>query len=132
MVDQFPIAGSALRVLFGRCRVIERKLNVVKSEQLVVFQNCNAVAVGSDGKLDGLRPQVTKYRSKLWMHAVLAGAEIHRTDRQSFHDELHLIEREAIRAGWITVAKRARKVALVGETEAERNTGFGRLRTCRG
>ena len=107
MVDQFPVASSALRVLLGLCRVIERKLNIVKSKQLVVFQNCDAVAVGSDGEFDGLRSQVTQYRFELWMHAVLASAEIHRTDRQSFHDRFHLIQREAIGAGWIPVTKGA-------------------------
>jgi hypothetical protein len=56
---------------------------------------------------DGLRSQVTQYRFELWMHAVLAGAEIHRTDRQSFHDRFHLIQREAIGAGWIPVTKGA-------------------------
>src|SRR5208282_4071095 len=107
LVDQGPIAGSALCILLGFGRVIERELDVMKDAQFVVLQNCDAVAVGSDGQFDGLRSQVTQYRFELWMHAVLAGAEIHRTDRQSFHDRFHLIQREAIGAGWIPVTKGA-------------------------
>jgi len=51
------------------------------------------------------------------MHTVLTGAQIHRTDRQPFHDGLHLIKREAITAGWIPVAEGASEVTLVGEAE---------------
>jgi hypothetical protein len=97
-VDHLPIAVSALCILFRLRRVIERKLNIVKGAQLVVFQHGNTMAVGSDRKLDGLFAQVRQNRFKVWMHPVLASAQIHRTDRQSFHDGLHLIQREAIRA----------------------------------
>src|SRR6202023_908867 len=127
-VDQLPIAVSALCILFRLRRVIERKLDVVKGAQFVVFQNSNTMAVGSDGELDGLCAQIGQYRFKLWMHSVLTGTQIHRTDRQSFHDGLHLIQREAISAGWISVAEGAVEVALVGEPEPKRNRGIRRPR----
>ena len=53
LVDQIPIAISALCILFRLRRVIERELDVVKGAQLMVFQSSNTVAVGSDGELDG-------------------------------------------------------------------------------
>ena len=53
LVDQLPIAVSALCILFRLRRVVERKLNIVKGAQLVVVKNGDAVAVGSDGELMG-------------------------------------------------------------------------------
>src|ERR1700733_11468322 len=53
LMDEFPIAVSALCILLCLCRVIERELNVVKGAQLVIFQDSNTVAVRSDSKFDG-------------------------------------------------------------------------------
>lgn len=58
------------------------------------------------------------------MHAVLTGAEIHRSYGQAFHDCFHLIQGETIRASWIAVAEGAGEIALVGKAEPERNTGI--------
>src|SRR6266849_2507906 len=58
------------------------------------------------------------------MHAVLTSAEIHRPYRQAFHDGLHLIQEETIRASRIAVAKSAGEITLVGKAEPERNTGI--------
>jgi hypothetical protein len=86
------------------------------------------MAVGSDGEFDRLCAQVRQNRFKVRMHAVLPGAQIHRADGQSFHDGPHLIQREAIGAGWIPIAEGAGEVALVGESEPERNRGIRGLR----
>src|SRR5215469_1082314 len=62
------------------------------------------------------------------MHAVFAGAQIHRAHGQSFHDSLYLIRGETIGTGRITVAKGTREIAFVGEPEAERNSSISQLR----
>jgi hypothetical protein len=54
LVDELPISGSALRVLFSFGGVIQRELDIVKGSQFVVFQDGSAVPVGSDSQLDGL------------------------------------------------------------------------------
>jgi len=54
LVDQRPIAGSALCILLRLRGVIERELDVVEGAQFVVIQNGHAVAVRSDRELDGL------------------------------------------------------------------------------
>src|SRR6516162_5196418 len=56
------------------------------------------------------------------MHAILAGAEIHRTDGHPFHDRLHLVEREAVRPAGIAVAESAGEITFVGKPEPERNS----------
>ncbi len=131
LVDQFPIALPALCILFGLRGVVERELDVVEGTQLMVFQNSNAMTVGSDGELDRLRSQVGQYCLEVGMHAVLAGAEIHRPYGQAFHHGLHLIQRKTIRASRIAVAEGAGQITLVGEPEPERNTGIRRPREMR-
>src|SRR5712692_9100563 len=74
-VNERPVAGTARCILLGLSWVIERELDVVEGAQFVVFQSSHAVAVGSDGELDGLCAQVGQHRLKVWMHAVLAGAQ---------------------------------------------------------
>jgi hypothetical protein len=44
-----------------------------------------------------------------------------RANGNPLHDRLHLIKGEAIRASWVTVAEGAGEVALVGESQSERN-----------
>src|SRR5580704_8099371 len=124
LVDECPIAMPALCILFGLRGVIERELDVMEGTELIVFQNSNTMTIGSDGELHPCRLQVGQYRLKVGMHAVLTGAEIHRPYRQAFHDCLHLIQGETIRAGGITVAEGAGKVTLVGKAEPERYTGI--------
>src|SRR5437879_6230511 len=116
LVDEFAIAVSALCILFGLRRVIERELDVMKGAQFIVFQNSNAVTIGGDGELDRFCSQVGKDRLEVGMHAVLAGAEIHRSYGQPFHDCLYLIERKTIRASWIAVAEGAGEIACVGKS----------------
>src|SRR5437762_12196189 len=74
-----------------------------------------------------LFPYTTLFRSKngfeLGMHAILARTQIHRTDRQPFHNGLHLSQRQAITARWISVAESAGKIALVGKRSEERRVG---------
>ena len=126
LVDECPIARPALCILFGLRWVIERELDVVERSQFLVFQNRNTMTVGSDGELDRFRSQVRQYSLEAGMHAVLAGAKIHRAHGQAFHDCLHLIQRETIRASRIAVAKGAGEITLVGQAEPERNTGIAR------
>src|SRR5438552_16614671 len=123
-MDEFPIARPALCVLFGLRWVIERELDVMEGARLVVFQNSNTMTVGSNGELDRFRSQEAQYCLEVGMHAVLAGTEIHRPHGQAFHDCLHLIQRETIRARWIAVAEGAGEITLVREAESERNAGF--------
>src|SRR5579872_129885 len=66
------------------------------------------------------------------MHSVLSSSQIHRSNRQTLHHGFHLVEREAIGTSGITVAKRASEIALIGETETERDTGIGRESARRG
>src|SRR5207248_4626071 len=126
LVNQVPIPSSALRVLFFLRWVIDRELDVMESSEFVVFQNSNTMTIGSNGELDRLGSQVGQYCLEVGMHPVLTGAEINRAYRQTFHDSLHLVERETVRASRITVTKGAREIALVGEPEPERNTGIRR------
>src|ERR1700730_3208555 len=114
----------ALCVLFGLRGVIERELDVMECRDLIVFQDSNTMTVGSDGELDRFRLQVGQYCLEVGMHAVLTGAEIHRPYGQAFHDCLHLIQGETIRASWIAVAEGAGEITLVGKAEPERNTGI--------
>src|SRR5216684_2468996 len=97
LVNESPVAGTALCILLGLSWVIDRELDVVEGAQFVVFQNSHAVAVGSDGELDGLCAQVG-------------------------HNCLYLIQRETVRTNRIAVAEGTGKIALVGQPEAERNT----------
>src|SRR6266704_1734320 len=96
----------------------------MEGSQFIVFQNSNTMAIGSDGELDRFRLQVGQYCLEVGMHAVLTGAEIHRSYGQAFHDCLHLIQRETIRASWIAVAEAAGEITLVGKAEPERNTSI--------
>src|SRR5207249_9775281 len=123
-MDECPIAIPALCILFGLRGVIERELDVMEGTELIVFQNSNTMTIGSDCELHPCRLQVGQYRLKVRMHAVLTGAEIHRPYGQAFHDCLHLIQGETIRAGWIAVAEGAGKITFVGEPEPERKTGI--------
>src|SRR4029077_16643099 len=124
LVDECPIAMPALYILFGLGGVIERELDVMEGTELVVFQNSNTMTIGSDRELDRFRSQVGQYCPEVGMHAVLTGSEIHRPYGQAFHDCLHLIQREPIRASWIAVAEGAGEIALVGKAEPERYTGI--------
>src|ERR1700719_3727066 len=72
-VDQFPIAASALCILFRLRGVIERELDVMEGTQFVVFQNSNTMTIGSDGEFDRFRSQVGQYCPEVGMHAVLTG-----------------------------------------------------------
>src|SRR5713226_10022821 len=124
LADECPIAMPTLGILFGLRGVIERELDVMEGTELIVFQNSNAMTVGSDSELDRFRLQVGQYCLEVGMHAVLTGAEIHRPYGQAFHDCLHLIQGETIRASWIAVAEGAGEITLVGKAEPERNTGI--------
>ena len=77
LVNECPIARTALRILLGFGWIIERELDVMKRTQFIVLENSNAVAVGSDGELDRLRVQVGEYRLEVGVHAVLTGAKIY-------------------------------------------------------
>src|SRR5882724_11270752 len=114
----------ALCILFGLRGVVERELDVMEGTQFVVFQNSNTVTIGSDGELDRFRSQVGQYCLEVGMHAVLTGAEIDRPYGQAFHDCLHLIQGETIRASWIAIAEGTGEITLVGQAEPERNTGI--------
>src|SRR6266403_4290342 len=116
----------ALCILFGLRGVIERELDVMEGTELIVFQNSNTMTIGSDGELDRFRSQVGQYCLEVGMHAVLTSAEIHGAHGQTFHDCLHLIEGETIRASRIAVAEGAGEITLVGKAEPERNTGIRR------
>src|SRR6202167_4866021 len=78
LVDEFPIPFPALRILLDLRRVIERELDVMESAELIVFQNSNAMTIGSDGELNRFGAEVSEHCLKVGMHAVLSGAEIHR------------------------------------------------------
>src|ERR1700680_3789587 len=117
LVDECPIAMPALCILFGLRGVIERELDVMEGTELIVFQNSNTMAVGSDGQLDRFGSQVGQYCLEVGMHPVLTGAEIHRPYRQAFHDCPHLIQGETIRPSWIAVAECTGEITLVGKAE---------------
>src|ERR1700730_7864615 len=123
-MNQIPIPSSALCILFGLRGVIERELDVMEGTELIVFQNSNAMTVGSDSELERLRSKVGQYCLGVGMHAVRTRAEIHRPYGQAFHDCLHLIQGETVRASRIAVAEGAGKITLVGKAEPERNTGI--------
>src|SRR5262245_19955057 len=97
----------------------------MKGTELNVFQNSDAMTVGSDGELDGFRSQVGHYCLEVGMHAVLTGPKIHRAHGQAFHDCLDLIHGETIGTSWIAVAESAGEITLVGESESERDTSAG-------
>ena len=84
----------------------------MEGTELIVFQNSNAMTIGSDGELDRFRSQVGQDCLEVGMHAVLTGAEIHRAYGQAFHHCLHLIQRETIRASWIAVAEGAGEMCI--------------------
>jgi hypothetical protein len=90
LLDQLPVAVSALCILFSLRRVIERKLDVMEGAQVMVFQNGNTVTVGSDGELHRSSSQVNQYSLVVRMHSVLAGAEIHGANRKAFDHRLDL------------------------------------------
>ena len=91
----------------------------------MVFQNGNTVTIGSDCELDRSSSQVGQYSLVVWMHSVLTSAQVHGADRKAFHDGLHLIQGEPIRASWIAVAKGTGEIALVSESEPQRDRGVG-------
>src|SRR5262249_16696907 len=123
LMNQFPIAVTALCILLCLCGVIERKLDVMEGSQVIVFQNDSTMAVGSDGELDRLTPQVSEYPLEFRMHSILARAQVHGPNWKTFHHCRDLIEGKTIGAGGIPVAEGAFEVALVRESETKRNTG---------
>src|SRR5579872_401554 len=130
LMNEFPIAVSALCILFWLRRIVERKLNVVKGAHLLITKNGNAVAIRCDGQLYRLSAQVGQYVPEVWMHSVLASAEIHRADRKPFHNGLHLVQGETIGASRIAVAEGTGKITFVGKPEPERDTFIRRGARC--
>src|SRR5258708_1006565 len=122
-MNQFPVTGAALGILFQLSRVIERKLNIVEGAQVMVFQNGNTVTVGSDGEFHRPSSQVSQYSLEVRMHSVLARSQVYRAERKALYDGFHLIQGEAIGASWIAVAEGTGEIALVGEPEPKRNGG---------
>jgi len=123
LVNQFPIADSALGVLFGLSRIIERKFNIVKRRQVAIIQQSDTMPIGCDRQLDVLLAKIRQDRFELRMQAVFTGAEIHGPHRQPFHDGFHLIERQTIGAGRIAVTECAGEIALICKAKPERNRG---------
>jgi len=133
-VHEIPVARAALRVLLLACRVVERELQVVEPTNLLVGQQRHAQAVRGHRQLDVPAPQKRQHLAKLRVHAVLTGAEIHGVHGQAVEDRSNLLEVEAIPARGVPIAERAREVALVRETEPQRETRrfCGGLATCVG
>src|SRR5215472_14394409 len=125
-MNQFPVSSTTLGILLRLRWVIERKLDVVKRSQIIIFEKGNTVTIGSDGELRRASPEVRQDLSEVRMHSVLPRSQIHRTDRKSFHHCLHLIQGETVRARWVAVAERACQIALVGKPEPQRNASAGR------
>src|ERR1700751_93693 len=124
-MNQFPVTWAALGILFRLGGVIEGKLDVMEGTQVMVFENGNAVTVGSDGELHRSSSQVSQYRLVVRMHSVLARSQIHGANRKAFHHRLDLIQRETVGASGVAVAEGTREIALVGEPEPKRDGGAG-------
>src|SRR5262249_37267973 len=91
LVDECPIAWSALCILLRLRCVIKRELDGMEGTEFLVLENSNTMTIGSDGELRLCRLQVAQYRLEVGVHAVLPGAEIHRSDGQALHGCFHLI-----------------------------------------
>src|SRR5258708_32988189 len=85
IVDQSPIAGTALGILLTFGRIIQRKLDIAKGSKRVVWENGRAMAVRWNAELQRHRAEVGQNLSELRMHSVLAGAQIDGADRQACH-----------------------------------------------
>jgi hypothetical protein len=119
-VHQIPVARAALRVLFFTRRVVEREFQIVERAKLVVAQKRDAQAVRRHRQLDVPAAQKCEHLAKLRMHAVLARAEIYRLDRQPVEHRSDLVDVETIDSRGVAITERARKVALVRQTQPER------------
>src|SRR5262249_47552917 len=86
LMDELPVSKTALRILLRLRGIVEGKLDVVKSAELMVFENRNTVTIGRDGELGGQRSQVSQDRLELRMHPVLARPQIYGADGKAFHD----------------------------------------------
>jgi hypothetical protein len=75
-MNEFPVSGTALRILLRLGGVIEGKLNVVKGTNFAVCQDSDAMTIGSYGELDGSCMQVSQYRFEVRMQAILSGPQI--------------------------------------------------------
>ena len=93
-------------MLFTR-RVVERELQIVEGSKLLVRQESHAEAVGGHGQLDVPAPQERQHLAKLRMHAVLAGAEVHRVHGEPVEHRSDLFLIETIRARGVPIAERA-------------------------
>src|SRR5258708_3476724 len=121
-MDQRPIAGTTLGILLTFGGIIQGELDIVKGTELVICEHCRAVTVRSDGELHRLSAKVGQNLSELWVHSVLAGAQINGADRQALHHGSHLLEAKPVSPRRIAVAERTSEVALVGQAESERKS----------
>src|SRR5260370_2021757 len=121
IVDQSPIAGTALGILLTFGRIIKGKLDIVKGPKLVVCENGRAMPVRCNGELQRQRAEVGQNLSELRMHSVLAGAQIDGADRQAFHHSSHLLEVKPVSPPRIPAAKGTTQTALVGQPAPDPN-----------
>src|SRR5262249_17153693 len=121
LVDERPVARSALCILFCLRCVVERELDVMEGAKFRILKNSNTVTVGSNGELDWFCLQVGKDCLEVRMHAILTGAEINRAHGQAIHDSFDLIERKPVRTSRVAIAKGAGEITFVGKTEPKRN-----------
>jgi hypothetical protein len=126
LVDEVPVAGTALRVLLLLRRIVERQLHVVKGAELLVREGGDAVPIGGHGELHVAAHEEREQLPEPRVEPVLAGTEVHGADREAIEHGADLLRVEPVRARWVPVAKRAGQVALVGEAEAQREARRGR------
>jgi hypothetical protein len=131
-VHQIPVARAALRVLLFPGRIVEREFEIVEAAKLVVIEDGDAHAVRGHRQLDIAAAQQRKHLAEARVHAVLARAQIHRLDRQPVEHRSDLFQIEPVQAGRIAIAERARQVALVRQTDPEREALRGAAARCVG
>src|SRR5437667_9720343 len=124
--DEPPVAGPAPGVLLGLGREVERELHVAQPAKLFIVEHARAVAVGGEGDDEPARVQLVEDRPELRVQPVLAGPEVHGADREAVANPAHVGERETIDPLRVAVAVRAGEVAVVRESETNREARRGR------
>jgi len=117
LVNERPIAGTALGILLSFVRVVDGEFELVKGPEILIRQDLHGVPVRSHGQLERLLPQIGEDRCEIRMKAVLTGSEIDRAQRHALDDPPYLLKIKPIGARRIAIAEGAREIALIGEPQ---------------
>src|SRR5215813_2133882 len=115
-----PVPRPPKRVVLGFRGEVERELDVVELPDDRVRERLDAEPVGRDARFDAALPEMLEDGRIFRMQAVLADAEVDRANRNGRAHRLHNLQAQPVDHHVWPVAMRTPEVALVRQTQADR------------